>query len=142
MLLVGASAQYADYHQRRYESRIGDDGVLGDPWADILKSARVLLNGECGRLDCGTVDGLICEMLEAEGFDVDTGDRAWRLDPPSVVDQGGYSRSIDVLVKTATGEKYLGYRYQDDPDSEPRWKEKGRDGYDIADVVGWLPIPA
>jgi len=57
---------YADEHQARYESRIGDDGVLGRYWEDIGDSLRGLLNGDCGRLDCGTLDGLILNaMLEA-----------------------------------------------------------------------------
>lgn len=67
--LIQAAAVYADSHKSRFGSKVGDDGVLGDHWADILRNVRGLLNGECGRLDCGSVDGLILSMLEAEGFD-------------------------------------------------------------------------
>lgn len=69
-LIVGW-AQYADRHRARYESGIGEDGVLGPAWAAIGASIRALLNGETGRLDCGTLDGFICDTLTAEGFDPD-----------------------------------------------------------------------
>ncbi len=63
-------ARYADVHASRYESPIGDDGVLGAHWQEIGNSIRALLNGECGRLDCGTIDGFIVETLRSEGFTV------------------------------------------------------------------------
>ena len=62
---------YADFHSARYESGIGDDGVLGPAWAQWGASLRTLLNGDCGRLDCGTLDSLLCNTLTAEGFDPD-----------------------------------------------------------------------
>ena len=62
-------AGYADEHRNRFESSIGDDYVLGPPWANIGTSARDLLNGECGRLDCGTLDAFILDTLHKEGFD-------------------------------------------------------------------------
>jgi hypothetical protein len=62
---------YADSHQERYGSGIGQDGVLGPEWAAIGRALRGLLNGECGRLDCGTVDGIILDTLKAEGFGED-----------------------------------------------------------------------
>lgn len=67
--LVEAAATYADSHERRYGSKLGDDGVLGQHFADILKAVRGLLNGECGRLDCGTVDKLLVDMMIAEGIE-------------------------------------------------------------------------
>jgi hypothetical protein len=67
--LIQAAAHYADYHQLRFESKLGDDGVLGVHFAEILRAVRGLLNGECGRLDCGTVDGLILDMMKAEDID-------------------------------------------------------------------------
>jgi hypothetical protein len=63
--------KYADFHRHKFESGIGEDGVLGPAWANIGASLRALLNGVCGRLDCGTLDGIICRVLEAEGFDPD-----------------------------------------------------------------------
>ena len=62
---------YADTHEALYESKIGDDGLLGDHWAQMVVNLRGLLNGETGALDCGTVDWLLLKMLAAEGFDED-----------------------------------------------------------------------
>lgn len=69
VMLIRGAAVYADNHHKRFESKLGDDGVLGDPWAEILRSVLTLLNGDLGRLDGGTVDGLVRSMLSAEGFD-------------------------------------------------------------------------
>lgn len=69
--LLVAWAAYADAHKASYESGIGADSVLGPAWAAIGASIRQLLNGDTGRLDCGTLDGFICTTLEAEGFDPD-----------------------------------------------------------------------
>ena len=62
---------YADRHYLAYESTIGEDGVLGPEWAKIGASLRELLNGELGRLDGGTLDGVLYDTLKAEGFDPD-----------------------------------------------------------------------
>jgi len=62
---------YADQHKASHESSIGEDGFLGDYWASIGASIRGLLNGEIGRLDGGALDSLICNILEAEGFNPD-----------------------------------------------------------------------
>ena len=59
---------YADHHHRQYESSIGEDYVLGPEWAAIGRALLGLLNGVIGRLDCGTLDGLIRGVLAAEGF--------------------------------------------------------------------------
>ena len=69
--MLRAAAAYADSHFRRYESGIGEDGVLGLGWVAILQGCRTLLNGDIGGLDGGTVDSLICAMLVNEGFDPD-----------------------------------------------------------------------
>ncbi len=69
VMMIEAWARYADQHAGRYESGIGDDGFLGPEWEQIGKSILALLNGECGDLDCGTVDALIRDMLKAEGFE-------------------------------------------------------------------------
>lgn len=66
--LIEAWAFYADNHRTRYASSIGSDGVLGPAWAEMGKSLRTLLNGECGRLDCGTLDAFICTTLTEQGF--------------------------------------------------------------------------
>jgi hypothetical protein len=63
--------RYADAHRSAYESGIGDDYVLGPQWAQIGSSLRGLLNGSLGRLDGGTLDGLLCRTLQAEEFNPD-----------------------------------------------------------------------
>lgn len=63
--------RYADAVQNRWESGIGQDGVLGSEWAAIGSGLRGLLNGELGRLDGGTVDALLVNALQEEGFDPD-----------------------------------------------------------------------
>lgn len=60
--------EYADTHASRNESGIGEDCVLGPEWEAIGRSLVNLLNGNTGRLDCGTLDGLIRSSLVAEGF--------------------------------------------------------------------------
>lgn len=66
--MIEAAAVYADNHKARFESPLGEDSFLGPEWGKIVKAIRALLNGECGRLDCGTVDSLLLDMLNAEGM--------------------------------------------------------------------------
>lgn len=70
-MIVGA-ARYADEHAARYESVIGDDGVLGPHFKDILTGLRGLLNGQLGQLDGGTLDGILCDIAAATGVDLDS----------------------------------------------------------------------
>ncbi len=67
--MISGWQQYAKAHHARYESDIGDDLVIGPHWKDIGVALRGLLNGESGRLDCGTLDGLIIDAIKAAGFD-------------------------------------------------------------------------
>jgi len=60
---------YAETHRRRYSSDIGEDGVLGEAWADIGTSIRALLNGDLGRMDGGTLDGFISDTLQHNSID-------------------------------------------------------------------------
>jgi len=60
---------YAEVYADRFDDSIGNDYFLGPLWAQIGVQLRGLLNGETGRLDCGTLDGLILGLLEAQGFD-------------------------------------------------------------------------
>jgi len=62
---------YADQHKERFEGGIGEDYVLGPQWVAIGLALRELLNGELGRLDGGTLDSVILDALNAEGFDGD-----------------------------------------------------------------------
>ncbi len=70
---------YADAHRTAYAEgegsvpgtmAIGQDSVLGDPWIEIGKSLLALLNGQIGRFDGGTLDGIIREALLGAGADL------------------------------------------------------------------------
>ena len=63
--------RYADAVQTSWDAGIGKDYVLGPNWAQIGDALRGLLNGDLGRMDGGTLDGVLCRTLEAEGFDPD-----------------------------------------------------------------------
>lgn len=67
--MVEAAATYADDYRKRYGVLIGDDGVLGQAWLTVVKGICGLLNGECGGLDCGTVDALLRDMAASQGFE-------------------------------------------------------------------------
>jgi hypothetical protein len=62
---------YATNHYNMFDSLIGEDYVLGVAWQSIGESIRTLLNGECGRLDCGTVDSFILKTLADNGINTD-----------------------------------------------------------------------
>ena len=67
-MLVGW-AQYADHHRERFESGIGDDGVFGPAWEAMGRTIHDLLDGDTGRLDCGTLSACIHDTLASEGFE-------------------------------------------------------------------------
>lgn len=67
--LLSGWLQYAKVYKQRYESTIGEDYVLGPAWQDTGKALLIMLNGECGRLDCGTLDSLIRMTFTANGYD-------------------------------------------------------------------------
>jgi len=60
---------FGESHAELYNSPIGEDGVLGECWTDMAKALIGMLNGESGRLDCGTVESSIRYMAEEFGFD-------------------------------------------------------------------------
>lgn len=66
--LLRAWREYQTAHAKRYETGIGNDYVLGVEWENIGRAIIRLLNGETGRLDCGTLDGDIRRILADEGF--------------------------------------------------------------------------
>jgi hypothetical protein len=67
---------YAKSHEARFDSKIGDDYVLGDAWCAIGVALNDLLNGDLGtRLDCGTLNTIINDNLTEQGWDVDAGER-------------------------------------------------------------------
>jgi hypothetical protein len=64
-------SEYARDHKARYEDVIGNDGVLGVEWEAVGDALRGLLNGETGRLDCGTLDGFILNTMKEHGIDTE-----------------------------------------------------------------------
>lgn len=68
---IQAWCEYAQAHQKRFESKIGEDCVLGPAWAAWGAALRTLLNGERGHLDCGTINTILHDNLTEQGFDPD-----------------------------------------------------------------------
>jgi hypothetical protein len=66
-----ALQEMAEAHRERFESPIGEDGVLGVYWADIANGLIGMLDGEAGRLDCGTLDGAIRNLAAAHDVDLE-----------------------------------------------------------------------
>lgn len=67
--LIDGLMSYAVDHEARYGSKLGEDGVLGEAWADALRGVRGLLNGELGDLDGGLLDGALCNLYREAGFE-------------------------------------------------------------------------
>jgi hypothetical protein len=71
--LCKAAEAYALAHREKFSegsevSLVAEDGVLGPAWLDIVHGIRALLNGETGsRLDCGTLDRFLCDLLAEHG---------------------------------------------------------------------------
>lgn len=75
VLMLRGWIEYAEAHRSAFGSDIGADYVLGDEWFKIGESLRGLLNGDLGRLDGGTLDSIIADNLDQQGFDADLGKR-------------------------------------------------------------------
>jgi hypothetical protein len=69
--MVRGWLEYAETHERTYDAPVGDDGVLGKEWEAIGDALRGLLNGDCKRLDCGTVDGILLDAMKDAGIDTE-----------------------------------------------------------------------
>ncbi len=69
--MLRAWENYAKAHAKRFDAKIGEDYVLGPAWQDIGLGIRSLLNGESGRLDCGTLDAFILDTLSDNGIDTE-----------------------------------------------------------------------
>jgi len=63
---VKAWIQYAEATREAWGEQM-DDYVLGVEWQAWGAALLGLLNGETGRLDCGTVDGIIRNVYQAAG---------------------------------------------------------------------------
>ena len=66
---LSAIQHYCTAHRRRYGESIAYDYVLREGVIDMVRGLRVLLSGETGRLDRGTVDGMLCGMLKSFGLE-------------------------------------------------------------------------
>lgn len=62
---------YAVAHEKRYEGKIGDDGLLGDYWANVGLAIKRLLDGDTGGWDCGSLAQNITEAIEEQGIATD-----------------------------------------------------------------------
>ena len=71
--LRSALLEYGLEYETRFDdgSKLGQDGILGDEWLQIARGYLGLLNGEAGRLDCGTLDGEVRRWAERFGFEVE-----------------------------------------------------------------------
>lgn len=69
--MVAAWDMYAKIHAKRYESKIGDDGVLGKEWQAIGEGLIGLLNGELGGLDAGTLDAFLRNTIRDNAVELD-----------------------------------------------------------------------
>lgn len=63
-------AAFADAHVAS-DYTIGQDGFFGPHAEDMIQALLALLNLDCGRFDCGTLDRLIRELAVAAGVDLD-----------------------------------------------------------------------
>lgn len=55
--------RYRNQHLERYDVPIDRDFVLGPAYAAIVQGVRELLNGETGRIDCGSLDRELVSLL-------------------------------------------------------------------------------
>lgn len=64
---MDALLQYAERHEKRFESKLSDDYVLGPAWLKAITGIRELLNGE-GQFDGGTLESVFWSAMDAAGF--------------------------------------------------------------------------
>lgn len=69
-LMIRGWCAYATAHADTFDTKVGDDHILGDAWSVVGQGLRTLLNGELGRLDAVTLDTLIGDNLKGQGFDL------------------------------------------------------------------------
>jgi hypothetical protein len=67
--MLRALADYVDAYRTEWpDLRLGNDCVLGEAWAEMLRGFRDLLNGNLGRLDGGALDAAVCDLWAFAGF--------------------------------------------------------------------------
>lgn len=101
--IVKALAEYADAHRQRYGGTIKSDYIIGECWYALGSSVIGLLDGETGRLDCGTLDGFIRDLIDS-----DAGPEATRTvmaattpEPPPRAARGQRQKSGPVAAEPA-----------------------------------------
>ena len=60
---------YDRQHVTQFGSAVANDYVLGAAWLEIARAARTLLNGDLGRLDGGSLDKILLDLIRTAGFD-------------------------------------------------------------------------
>ena len=107
--------RYATAHQSAYSSEILEDGVLGDAWSQIGEGLLGLLNGHLDRLDGGTLDRKIRDLLEPpSGTDVNSSFERAPLAAGGFLSIYSYSRAQaiedGVLIDVSDIAKEAGFR--------------------------------
>lgn len=60
--------QYALAYLEQYGAKLGEDAVIGDAWARVLRGVIGLLDGETGQLDPGRAWHRLVKLGKAHGF--------------------------------------------------------------------------
>jgi predicted RNA methylase len=81
--MVKALAEYADAHRQRYGDPIRQDYILGEYWHMLGEALIGLLNGETGRLDCGTLDRTIRDLIDSSAGPEETRAAVAAVSPPA-----------------------------------------------------------
>ena len=58
-------------YRERYYSTIGEDGVIGPHYEELLKTFRGFLNLDIGRLDAGSLDSFAIDMARRNGLEIE-----------------------------------------------------------------------
>lgn len=67
--LRSALIQYGLCYAERFEGcSLGQDNFLGPAWLQVARGYLALLNGETGRLDCGSLDAELRDLARRFGF--------------------------------------------------------------------------
>jgi hypothetical protein len=69
--LVIAWARHGEAHRIVHGTNIGEDQYLGFAWKAQAQALLMMLNGELGRLDGGTLDKIIRAVAETCGVDLE-----------------------------------------------------------------------
>ncbi len=71
--LIEAFALFADSYatETEGERQLGQDGYYHEHAVDMVKALLALLNFDCGRFDCGTLDRLIRDLAQASGVELE-----------------------------------------------------------------------